>query len=90
MRERSRRSMSLIRRIKKESLCWETVFTGHNAISAAAPMSLNYKLSPCGAAEGGEGGLTIAAWADINLFKLMEVSVLLCCGGMSSIPGHLL
>lgn len=66
------------------------MFTGHNAISAAAPMSLNYKLSPCGAAEGGEGGLTIAAWADINLFKLMEVSVLLCCGGMSSIPGHLL
>lgn len=34
--------------------------------------------------------LTIAAWADINLCKLMEVSILLCYGGMSSIPGHLL
>lgn len=38
---------------------------------------------------GREGfGLTIAAWTDINLFKLMEVSTLLCCGGMSSIPRH--
>lgn len=33
-------------------------------------------------------GLTIAAWTDINLCKLVEVSILLCYWGMSSIPGH--
>ena len=39
--------------------------------------------------ERGAGfSLTIAARTDINLFKLMEVSILRWCGGMSSIPGH--
>lgn len=55
------------------------------------PKGWNYTLSPCGARERyrREGlGLTIAAWTDINLFKLMEVSIPLCYGGMSSIPGH--
>lgn len=56
------------------------------------PKSPNYKVSPLrsekkkGRRKG--SSLTIAAWADINLFKLMEVSILLCYGGMSNIPGH--
>lgn len=60
-------------------------------LSQHPPQSINYKLSPCGARDregggrreerGGEGsGLTIAAWADINLSKLMEVSIMLCYG----------
>lgn len=71
-------------------MCLLTVFVGHNAISTAAPQEpklQNFLLVE----QKKEGfGLTIAARADINLFKLMEVSVLLCYGGMSSIPGHLL
>lgn len=54
--------------------------------------SWNYTLSSHGAADRWRremgAGLTIAAWTDINLFKLMEVSILLRRGGMSSIPGR--
>lgn len=95
VRARSRRSSSFIKRSKKKrnvffllsSKCLKTAFTEHNAISVTAPpQSINYKLSPYGERdrEGGgrrEGsGLTIAAWADINLSKLMEVSIMLCYG----------
>ena len=55
------------------------------------PHGWNYTLSRCGVRERKRKagfGLTIAAWTDINLFKLMEVSILLFCGGMSSIPGY--
>lgn len=72
------------------SKCLKTVFTRHNAISVTAPPP-EYKLQTFslrgkrqggrGGGERGEGsGLTIAAWADINLSKLMEVSIMLCYG----------